>query len=79
MTILEKTSKRKAKAIRYCVDNGEYSPGYASDRLETLHDAGKILDVDYEPLAEYLDELMNPTANEEVEPNDGEPGVPVED
>ena len=59
MTMLEKTSKRKAKAIRYCVDNGEYSPWYASEaKLEPLHDAGKILDVDYEPLAEYLDELM---------------------
>ena len=58
MTDLEKSSKRKAKAIRYLVDNGEYSAGYALDKLETLHDAGKILDVDYEPLAEYLEELM---------------------
>jgi len=66
MTILEKTSKRKANAIRYCVEHGEYSPGYASDRLEELHDNGKILDVDYEPLAEWLEELIN-TPEEETE------------
>ena len=66
MTIIEKTSKRKANAIRYCVEHGEYSPGYASDRLEELHDNGKILDVDYEPLAEWLDSLMNAENIEEV-------------
>ena len=68
MTKLEETSKRKAEAIRYCVDRGEYSPGYALDsRLEPLHDNGKILDVDYEPLARYLDELMKQPIEEVVE------------
>ena len=67
MTMLEKSSKRKANAIRYCVDKGEYSAGYGLDKLETLHDAGKILDVDYEPLAEYLEELMEEPVEEIAE------------
>lgn len=66
MTRIEKTSKRKADAIRYCVEHGEYSPGYASDRLEELHDNGKILDVDYEPLAEWLDSLIHAEDIEEI-------------
>ena len=67
MTRLEITSKRKAKAIRYLVDNGEYSAGYASHELEEKHEIGQILDVDYEPLAEYLDELMDKPVEEVVE------------
>lgn len=59
MTDLEKSSKRKAKAIRYLVDNGEYSAGYGLREVERLHDEGLMLDVDYEPLAEYLVELMD--------------------
>lgn len=70
MTDLEKSSKRKAKAIKYLVDNGEYSAGYGLDKLEALHDVGKILDVDYEPLAEYLEELMDKPVEIEEEPVD---------
>ena len=59
MTILEKKSKRKATAIRYLVDTGEYSAGYALELLENYNDKGLIIDTDYEPLAEYLEELIN--------------------
>lgn len=59
MTILEKKSKRKAIAIRNLVESGEYSPSYALIIAEELNDNGKLLDVDYEPLAEYLEELIN--------------------
>lgn len=70
-TIIEKQSKRRAAAIRYCVDRGEYSPGYALDmRLEPLHDAGKILDADYEPLADYLWELIEGPVEDEEEPTE---------
>ncbi len=70
MTRIEITSQRKAKALRYLVDNGEYSPEFASHELEEKHDEGKILDVDYEPLAEYLEELMDaPIEEESVEEN----------
>lgn len=59
MTILEKKSKRKATAIKNLVESGEYSASYALMIAEELNDNGKLLDVDYEPLAEYLEELIN--------------------
>lgn len=77
MTLLEKKSKRKAAAIKYLVDDGEYSAGYGLNEAERLNDEGKILDVDYDPLAEYLEELMDKDIeilpNESVEePVEGE-------
>ena len=68
MTVLEKKSKRKALAIRTLVINGEYSPEYALNEAERLNDEGKLLDVDYEPLAEWLEELIHkaqPELNQE--------------
>ena len=59
MTIVEKKSKRKATAIKNLVESGEYSASYALMIAEELNDNGKLLDVDYEPLAEYLEELIN--------------------
>lgn len=59
MTILEKKSERKKKAIKYMVEVGEMSPGNALIEAERLNDEGKLLDVDYEELAEYLEELIN--------------------
>lgn len=59
MTLVEKKSKRKATAILNLVKSGEYSPSYALIIAEELNDNGKLLDVDYEPLAEYLEELIN--------------------
>ena len=69
MTILEKKSKRKALAIRTLVDNGEYSASYGLNEAERLNDEGKILDIDYEPLAEYLEELINTPVDEPIEEN----------
>lgn len=69
MTILEKKSKRKANAIRNLVETGEYSPSYALIVAEELNDTGKLLDVDYEPLAEYLENLINPVEEETEEEN----------
>ena len=59
MTLRELKSKRKARAIKYLVDNGEYSAPYGSMEAERLNDEGLILDEDYIPLANYLDELIN--------------------
>lgn len=67
MTDLEKSSKRKAKAIKYLVDKGEYSAGYGLREVERLHDEGLMLDADYEPLAEYLVELMDREEEETME------------
>lgn len=68
MTVLEKKSKRKALAIRTLVENGEYSPAYALNEAERLNDEGKLLDVDYEPLAEWLEALMKEPEIIEEEP-----------
>lgn len=59
MTILEKSSKRKVTALKKLTDNGEYSAEYSLKLLEDYHDSGKIIDSDYEELAEYLEELIN--------------------
>lgn len=59
MTILEKKSLRKKKAILNLVEKGEYSVAYALILVEELSDEGKLTDSDYEELAEYLENLLN--------------------
>lgn len=58
MTILEKSSLRKRKSIIYLVNNREYSLGYALLKVEELYDNGKLVEGDYEELAEYLEDLL---------------------
>lgn len=58
MTIIEKKSQRKAKAIKLLVESGEYSVAYALMKAEELNDEGLLLDVDYEPLVEWLEEQL---------------------
>lgn len=66
MTLLEKQSARKCKALKNLVDRGDYSPSYALEKLEEYFDKGKVIERDYEELAEYLEDLIdNPV--EEVE------------
>ena len=66
MTLLEKSSRRKCKALKNLVDRGDYSPAYALEKLEEYFDKGKVIEKDYEELAEYLEDLIdNPV--EEVE------------
>lgn len=67
MTIIEKKSERKKKAIMGMVKNGEMSIVYALSETERLNDEGKLLDNDYEELAEYLEELLNPVEEPEEE------------
>ena len=67
MTLREKKSQRKAKAIKLLVDRGEYSPAYGLLEADRLNDEGLLLDVDYEPLAEYLEELMEQPVEVEAE------------
>lgn len=61
MTILEKKSERKKKALINLVEKGEYSVAYALMEAERLNDEGKLLDNDYEEVAEYLEGLLEPT------------------
>lgn len=60
MTILEKKSLRKKKAIMQLVESGEYSIAYAMMLAEQLNDEGKLLDNDYEELAEWLESQLEP-------------------
>ena len=64
MTIIEKKSLRKKKAIMNLVKTGEMSIAYALMEAERLNDEGKLLDVDYEELAEYLEGLLTPVEEE---------------
>lgn len=66
MTVLEKKSLRKKKAIMSLVEKGEYSVAYALMLVEELSDAGNLTDNDYEELAEFLENLLNEEENEEV-------------
>ena len=68
MTILEKKSERKKKAIIGMVKNGEMSIFYAMSEAERLNDEGKLLDNDYEELAEYLESLLIPVEENEQDP-----------
>lgn len=63
MTIIEKKSERKKKAIMHLVESGEYSVAYSLMEAERLNDEGKLIDADYEELAEYLENLLEPEEN----------------
>ena len=56
MTIIEKKSERKKKAIKLLVESGEYSVAYAYMLIEELNDSGKLLDNDYEELYAWLEQ-----------------------
>lgn len=66
MTLIEKKSERKKKAIMLLVESGEYSIAYAMMLAEELNDNGKLLDNDYEELMEWLEEKLEPE-EEQVE------------
>lgn len=69
MTLLEKSSRRKCKALKNLVDRGDYSPAYALEKLEEYFDKGKVIERDYEELAEYLEDLIdNPVEEPSTEP-----------
>lgn len=73
-TIIEKKSERKKKAIIQLVQNGEYSIAFAMMEAERLNDEGKLLDNNYEELAEWLESLLEPQEEEETpeEPQENE-------
>ena len=67
MSILEKKSLRKKKAIMLLVEDGEYTIAYAMMLAEELNDDGKLLDNDYEELMEWLEAKLNPPTPEQDE------------
>lgn len=68
MSLIEKKSLRKKKAIMLLVETQEYSLAYAMMLAEQLNDEGKLLDNDYEELAEWLEAKMEPEVEEEFNP-----------
>ena len=67
MSLIEKQSERKCKALKYLVQEGVYSPAYALEKVETLFDNGKVLEKDYDELASWLEEQMIKPTEEEQE------------
>jgi hypothetical protein len=67
MTIIERKSERKKKAIMMLVESQEYSIAYAMMLAEELNDEGKLLDNDYEELMEWLEAKLNPPEPEPEE------------
>ena len=67
MTVIERQSERKKKAILYLIERGEYSLGYALLKVEELYDAGKLTEEDYEYLADYIEDLLNKEEETPVE------------
>lgn len=63
-TLIEKKSERKKKALINLVEKGEYSVAFALMEAERLNDEGKLLDNDYEEVAEYLESLLEPVEEE---------------
>ena len=63
-TLIEKKSERKKKALINLVEKGEYSVAFALMEAERLNDEGKLLDNDYEEVAEYLESLLEPVEDE---------------
>ena len=68
MSLIERQSKRKCMALKHLVEENVYSPAYALEKLEDLFDNGKVLENDYDELAEWLEEQMQPTPEPETEP-----------
>lgn len=67
MSIIEKKSLRKKKAIMMLVESNEYSIQFAMIEAERLNDESKLLDNDYEELMEWLEAKLNPPTPEPEE------------
>lgn len=75
MTIFEKRSAARVKAIKKLVQKSEYSPEYALIRLDELNKWGLLVAKDYDETFDWLNELME--AEDEPEPVE-EIGEPIE-
>jgi hypothetical protein len=66
MTILEKRSAIRIKALKTLVEKGEYSAEYAIVKLDELNSKGLLIATDYEETFDYFADLMETTLNEET-------------
>lgn len=69
MSILERRSATRVKALKRLVDKGEYPVEYAIGKLDELNERGLLTATDYEETFNYFDEILN---QEEVEKLDTE-------
>ena len=69
MSILERRSATRVKALRNLVDKGEYPVEYAIVKLDDLNEKGLLTANDYEETFTYFEEILNAedTVEESVE------------
>lgn len=68
MSILERRSATRVKALRKLVDKGEYPVEYAIGKLDELNEKGLLTAKDYEETFTYFEELLN--EEDEIEAQD---------
>ena len=59
MSILERRSATRVKALRKLVDKEEYPVEYAIGKLDDLNEKGLLTATDYEETFNYFEELLN--------------------
>lgn len=69
MSILERRSATRVKALRKLVDKGEYPVEYAIGKLDELNEKGLLTAKDYEETFEYFEELLNKEDKVDTEEN----------
>lgn len=67
MSILERRSATRVKALRNLVDKGEYPVEYAIGKLDDLNEKGLLTAKDYEETFTYFEELLNAEEIENTE------------
>lgn len=67
MSILERRSATRVKALRKLVDKGEYPVEYAIGKLDDLNEKGLLTAADYEETFTYFEELLNAEDAEDAE------------
>ena len=70
MTILERRSATRVKALRKLVDKGEYPVEYAIGKLDDLNEKGLVTATDYEETFDYFEQILNQEELEEEIGND---------
>lgn len=69
MSILERRSATRVKALRKLVDKGEYPVEYAIGKLDELNEKGLLTAKDYEETFTYFEELLNKEDEVDTEEN----------
>lgn len=69
MSILERRSATRVKALKKLVDKGEYPVEYAIGKLDELNEKGLLTAKDYEETFTYFEELLNKEDKVDTEEN----------